>query len=269
MWAITWSNTVPPYDEIVSNFQGATNQPAMGTRSNSQGGGWSNGFFFGFKPWYIRDPLDPFNAPFGGWARDNIVLTFRGGGTFAGSPIADLPDDPTTVTLELWLRNTSESTVDYTVNARSFWYPNQTDPNFNGIDPRAVVPAGRDPWSATAVVASAADGLPTESLSAADSATVDSSNDISTWYQVDIDITASYRAATQWWRDTARPTEQHVQYVISMDALQPTAADITNNLTNLFGSVTEARWNVAADAHDLIGTPPGSAGHPFPTLSFT
>ena len=161
MWSVTWSNTTPPYDEIVGTILGLTNEPTMGVRTNSQGGDFSNGYFFGFSPWYIRDPMDPFNAPFGGWARDNIVLTFRGGGTFAGNPIADLPDDPTTVTLELWLRNTSESDVDYTINAQSFWYPNQTDPDFDGIDPRSPLAAIRDPWSTTAVVASAAAGLPT------------------------------------------------------------------------------------------------------------
>lgn len=269
MWRINFSNTVPPYDEIVSNFAGVFNDPSMSLRTDSMGGDFSTGYGFGFHPWYIRDPFDPFNAPFGGWARDNIVLTFRGGGTFNGDPFRDLEADPTTATLTLWLLNQSESNVDYTVNARSFWYPNQTDPDFNGIDPRSPVASNRDPWSSTAVVASAADGLPTESLSAADSATVDSSNDVSTWYKVDIDVTASYRAATQWWRDTARPTEQHVQFVISMDALQPTSADITNNLTDLFGNITGCTWQLAADAHDLTGTPPGSAGHPFPTLTFT
>jgi len=242
----------------------------MSLRTDSKLGSFSNAYSFGFEPWYIANPLDPFNAPFGGWARNNIVLDFRGGGTYDGTPMEDLELDPTTATLTMWLRNTSDSDVDYTVNARTFWYPNQTDVNFDLIDPRAVVPPGNSPWNSTAVVADAAAGLPSEVLSTAATATVDSSQTPNvTFYEVTFDVTTQYLAATQWWRDTSRPTEQNVQFVISMADLQPTAADITNNLTDLFGNITGASWTVAADAHDLTGHPPGASVEPFPTLTFT
>ena len=231
LWRVNFSNTTPPYDDIVGQLFGLTNAPTMSVRTNSMQGEFSSAYGFGFNPWYILNPLDPFNAPFGGWARDNAVLTFRGGGTFAGQPIEELPTDPTTVQLKLWLLNESDSALEYQVNVQSFWYPNQEDVNFDLIDPRSPVPAGKNPWNPTAVVASAADGLPTVSLSAPDTDRVEPWWDQTQWYPVNIDVTDSYRAATQWWRDTARPAEQVVQFVISMDELQPRADDITNNLT--------------------------------------
>lgn len=259
--ALLRSNQQPPYFvEYIDNLGFPVySHPRYGIQVEDFGDGDNN--WFGSQSFGLSQVKRDGSSIIENWTRDNLLMQFTGGVTVGGTTYPDLPEDPASVVMRLWLRNWQgpfQGNDQYEFGVRAFWYPNQGNngqPLFGNSNiptesfPRMPLAQTAHPWSPTAITASDTDGLDTDGLPTEAIGTFNggafidystgSNPPFSTWYTVDINVTDAYRSQTQWWRDTARPDEQLVNFVLHMEQKEPTAAQLVNLTDTMLGAVYE------------------------------